>query len=205
MKLYLTQSADIYSLISKITSHTILWLDTEVADWRSPNPRLSLIQVLGDPTDVTGDSAYILDVLDKPELVTYFVNQIMANSDIEKVFHNASFDVRYLGGKEQVKNITCTFKMINKLTKKSRRHLLNVSNKKLKTLAVELCQFSNVDTEEQQSDWGRRPLSEKQLLYAKMDTVYLAHVHRHLLALIQGVNPTAVASQFKNLTPQPPH
>lgn len=189
MKLYLTQSADIYSLITQLASCKILWLDTEVADWHTPNPRLSLIQALTEPTDLTGESAYILDVLDKPELVTYFVNQIMVNSNIEKVFHNASFDVRYLGGKEQAKNVTCTFKMVNKLTKKSRRNLLKISNKKLKTLAVELCQFSNVDTEEQQSDWGRRPLSEKQLQYAKMDTVYLAHVHRHLLALSKGYLP----------------
>jgi S-DNA-T family DNA segregation ATPase FtsK/SpoIIIE len=202
---YLKEAADIRSLITQLTSCPILWLDTEVANWHTPNPRLSLIQVLAEPTDVNGDSAYILDVLDKPDLVTYFVNQIMVNPNIEKVFHNASFDVRYLGGKEQAKNITCTFKMVNKLTKKSRRNLLKVSNKKLKTLAVELCQFSNVDTEEQQSDWGRRPLSEKQVQYAKMDTVYLAHVHRHLLALYKGEHfalpkestpePTTVKSQ----------
>ncbi|MBD2125546.1 hypothetical protein H6F97_03945 [Microcoleus sp. FACHB-1] len=184
--MYLTQSADIYSIITQLTSCKILWLDTEVADWHTPNPRLSLIQALAEPTDLTGESAYILDVLDKPELVSYFVKQIMGNPNIEKVFHNASFDVRYLGGKEQSKNVTCTFKMVNKLTKKHRSDRLNVSNKKLKTLAVELCQFSQVDTEEQQSDWGQRPLSAKQLQYAKMDTVYLAHVHRHLLALSKG-------------------
>jgi S-DNA-T family DNA segregation ATPase FtsK/SpoIIIE len=180
---YLTETADICSLITKFTSCQVLWLDTEVADWTTPNPRLSLIQVLAEPTDLTGEDAYILDVLDKPDLVSYFIDQIMVNPSIEKIFHNASFDVRYLGGKEQVKNVTCTFKMVNKLTKKKRVNRLKVSNKKLKTLAVELCQFSNVDTEEQSSDWGRRPLSAKQLQYAKMDTVYLAHVHRCLLAL----------------------
>jgi ribonuclease D len=190
VKLYLTEAADIRSLITQLASYHILWLDTEVANWNTCTPRLSLIQVLADSTDLNGEFAYILDVLDKPELVTYFVDQIMVNPNIEKVFHNASFDVKYLGGKEQVKNITCTFKMLNKLTKKSRHSLLKVSNKKLKTLAVELCQFSNVDTEEQQSDWGRRPLSEKQLQYAKMDTVYLAHVHRHLLALYKGEKST---------------
>jgi DNA segregation ATPase FtsK/SpoIIIE, S-DNA-T family len=186
---YLTEAADIRSLITELTSRPILWLDTEVADWSTPNPRLSLIQVLAEPTDLTGEFAYILDVLDKPDLAIQFAKQIMANPNIEKVFHNASFDLRYLGGKEQAKNITCTFKMVNKLTKKSYYNRLKVSNKKLKTLAVELCQFSNVDQEEQGSDWGRRPLSAKQLQYAKMDTVYLAHVHRHLLALSKGDNP----------------
>ena len=190
---YLTQTADIQALINQIASVKTLWLDTEVADWQTPNPRLSLIQVLTDPNDLTGDAAYILDVLDKPDLVAYFVNQIMANPEIEKVFHNASFDVRYLGGKEQAKNITCTFKMVNKLTRKHRSDRLNVSNKQLKTLAVELCNFSEVDKGEQQSDWGQRPLTEKQLKYAKMDTVYLAQVHR---CLLQRIQPDAVSKIF---------
>lgn len=190
---YLTQAADIQVFINHIASVKTLWLDTEVADWQTPNPRLSLIQVLADPNDLTGDAAYILDVLDKPDLVAHFVNQIMANPKIEKVFHNANFDVRYLGGKEQAKNVTCTFKMVNKLTKKHRSDRLNVSNKQLKTLAVELCNFSEVDKGEQQSDWGQRPLTEKQLKYAKMDTVYLAQVHRRLLEIIQ---PDAVSKIF---------
>ena len=192
MKLYLTQATDIYSLISKIASAPILWLDTEVADWRTPNPRLSLIQVLADPNDLRGDAAYILDVLDKPDLVAYFVNQIMANPEIEKVFHNANFDLKFLG-KEQAQNVTCTFKMVNKLTRKHRSDRLNVSNRQLKTLAVELCNFSEVDKEEGKSDWGQRPLTEKQLQYAKMDTVYLAQVHRQLLERIQ---PDAVSKIF---------
>jgi S-DNA-T family DNA segregation ATPase FtsK/SpoIIIE len=181
---YLTQPADIQVFINQITSVKTLWLDTEVADWHTPNPRLSLIQVLADPKDLTGDAAYILDVLDKPNLVAYFVNQIMANPNIEKVFHNANFDLKFLG-RGQAQNVTCTFKMVNKLTRKHRFDRLNVSNKQLKTLAVELCNFSEVDKGEQQSDWGQRPLTEKQIKYAKMDTVYLAQVHRRLLERIQ--------------------
>lgn len=180
---YLTEAAEIIATITKFATAKIIWADTEVANWGSPNPRLSLIQILADPTDINGDCAYVLDVLDKPELVTVFVNKIMVNPHIEKVFHFAKFDLNYLGGKKQAKNVTCTFQLVNKLTKKKLRNPLKISNKKLKTLAVELCQFSNVDAQEQTSDWGQRPLTEKQLKYAKMDTVYLAHVHRRLLEL----------------------
>lgn len=189
---YLTQAADIQAIINQIASFKTLWLDTEVADWHTPNPRLSLIQVLADPKDLNGNAAYILDVLDKPNLVAYFVNQIMANPNIEKVFHNANFDLKFLG-KGQAQNVTCTFKLVNKLTKKNRSNRLNVSNKQLKTLAVELCNFSDVDKGEQQSDWGQRPLTEKQLKYAKMDTVYLAQVHRRLLEIIK---PDTVSEIF---------
>ena len=205
---YLTKPAEIRVMIQQLTSAKTLWLDTEVADWNTPNPRLSLIQVLANPTDRTEKFAYIFDVLDQPDVVQNFVEQIMANSGIEKVFHNASFDLRFLG-KEQAENVTCTQKMVNRLTRKRRSNRLQVSNKKLKTLAVELCQFSNVDTEEQQSDWGQRPLTEKQIKYAKMDTVYLAHVHRYLLEFIAAApsqTPQTIPSQPTpeiGETPQP--
>lgn len=175
---YLTTATEILELISTLTSHKTLWLDTEIADFRTENRRLSLIQVLADSTDSTGVSAYLLDVLDKHDLAEYFMNQIMFNPNIEKVFHNASFDVKYLGG-HLANNITCTLKLARKVT----RERLEVSNLKLKTLASELCHFVNVDADEGSSDWGKRPLSHKQLKYAAMDTVYLAAVHRKLLEI----------------------
>ncbi|MBD2185867.1 PD-(D/E)XK nuclease family protein [Planktothrix sp. FACHB-1355] len=173
---YLNEASEIIAIINKFASAKIIFADTEVADWNTAYPRLSLIQVLADTDNLNADRAYILDVLDKPDLVAYFVKQIMINAEIEKVFHNASYDLRFLGG-SKAKNVTCTLRMARKIT----RDRLSVSNLKLKTLAAELCQFTNVDTEEQASDWGRRPLTEKQLKYAKYDTVYLAHVHQRLL------------------------
>ncbi|MEQ8380825.1 MAG: DNA translocase FtsK [Coleofasciculus sp. A1-SPW-01] len=196
--MYLTTPNEIRQTISQLATYPTLWLDTEVADWQTSNPRLSLIQILADPTDRTGDRAYIFDVLDNPDIVRDFVAQIMVNPNIEKVFHNASFDLKFLGGSQQAQNITCTFKLVRKLTKKSRKNPLQVSNKQLKTLAVELCHFTNVDKTEQNSDWGQRPLTAKQLHYAKMDTVYLAHVHRHLLQLTQPPTPPPVV-----ITPKP--
>ncbi|MGB3761443.1 MAG: DNA translocase FtsK [Rivularia sp. (in: cyanobacteria)] len=173
---YLTDATQIKTQIERLRASQILWLDTEVADCRTPNPRLSLIQVLANPNDSTGEFAYIFDVLDKPDLTAYFINQIMLNPQIEKVFHNSSFDLKYLGGK-LIPNVTCTLKISRKIT----RYKLKTSNLKLKTLAAELCNFTDVDTESGASDWGKRPLLGKQLYYAAMDVVYLAAVHRYLL------------------------
>jgi S-DNA-T family DNA segregation ATPase FtsK/SpoIIIE len=108
---------------------------------------------------LTGDRAYVLDVLDKPDLVAYFVSQIMADPKIEKVFHNANYDVKFLG-KEQAQNVTCTWKMAKKLKKKA-SEINELPNLKLKTLAEELCHFSDVDKSEQASDWARRPSQRK--------------------------------------------
>lgn len=185
---YLRDATEIKVKISQLVTAKILWIDTEVADWNTSQPRLSLIQVLSEYTDSASESAYLLDVLDKPDLIEYFINQIMVNIQIEKVFHNAGFDIRYLG-RHLAKNITCTLQIARKIS----RQVLQVSNLQLKTLASELCHFSNVDVDEGKSNWGRRPLSNKQLQYAAMDTVYLAAVHRRLLEIS---NPHAVVNIF---------
>lgn len=190
---YLTNSAEIISLIKNLSSAKTLWLDTEIADWDTPYPRLSLIQVLAKSTSAIGNSAYIIDVLDKADLATYFINQIMLNPEIEKVFHNASFDMKYLGGKE-AKNVTCTLKIARKITSKR----LNVSNLKLKTLASELCHFANVSKEEQGSDWGQRPLTQKQLQYSAMDVLYLSAVHLRLLNILKTDEENSILNMLND-------
>ncbi|RUS98266.1 DNA translocase FtsK [Trichormus variabilis] len=185
---YLTEATEIYNQISQLPSYKTLWLDTEIADWKTHNPKLALIQALADPTDSTGEFAYLFDVLDKPDLAEYFINKIMVNPQIEKVFHSAGFDLKYLG-KTQAQNVTCTLKLAQKI----KRKVLQTTNLKLKTLAAELCHFSNVDAEQGLSDWGKRPLTQKQLNYAAMDTVYLAAVH---LRLLEISNPDAISNIF---------
>ena len=176
-KHYLDTEEEILGLITHLSALETLWLDTEIADWNTSHPRLSLIQVLADSQDMTGASTYILDVLDKPEIVAAFIDRIMINPDIEKVFHNASFDLRYLG-KDKAQNVTCTLKIARKIGKSA----LGTTNLKLKTLAVELCNFPLAEiANEQASDWGKRPLNEAQIKYAKMDVVYLAQLHHQLL------------------------
>lgn len=178
---YLKKAPDIQKTIYHLTQHSILWLDTEVADWYTSNPKLSLIQVLANSDE---QIVYILDVLDQPDLVQLFIDQIMTCSRIKKVFHNASYDLRFLG-KNQAQNITCTLQLAKSISLER----LGTVDRKLKTLAKQLCHFTEVDQEPQTSDWGKRPLSQKQLLYARMDTIYLAQVHQCLLQLTQQPSP----------------
>lgn len=175
---YLTDANEIKAAIALYTQAHRLWVDTEIADYLSETPRLSLIQVLDDDRDRTGDRVCTFDLLDRPELAELFIDQIMVNPNIEKIFHNAAYDLRFLG-ETTAQNVTCTWEMAKRLP----AYLLPLRNLKLKTLAVELCQFPAAEKSEQQSDWGQRPLSESQLHYANMDPVYLAHVHLQLLEL----------------------
>jgi ribonuclease D len=181
---YLTETTEIEALFFELTNAKILWLDTEVADYMTKNPRLSLIQILPDYQQIIPENTYILDVLDKPELVDKFISLIMVNKEIEKVFHNAKYDLRFLG-KTKAKNVTCTLEIAQNLP----YYLLPLSNLKLKTLAEQIGGFYLVDKLEQTSDWGKRPLTKEQLEYAKMDSVYLAKVHQKLLELIPENEP----------------
>lgn len=184
---YFTSASDIKARIAEYTKAKVLWLDTEVADYKTDSPRLSLIQVLDNSSEVRGDakalqqfaeSVSIFDVLDQPSLVAEFIEKIMLNPAIEKVFHNASYDLNFLG-KKKAKNVTCTWE----LAKKIPYYLVPLPNFQLKTLAETLCHLPVVDKTEQGSDWGRRPLTPNQLFYAKMDAVYVAQVHHRLLQL----------------------
>ena len=192
---YLTEVDAIANQIDRAAQAKILWLDTEVADYQTRQPRLSLIQLLATSDDLTGAQVYGLDVLDRPKLVDRFVQTIMANPEIEKVFHNASYDLRFLG-KDKAQNVTCTLKLAKQLP----YYCLPLPNLKLKTLAQHLCSLANIDKTEQGSDWGQRPLTARQLDYARMDPVYLAQVHRQLLQRLQQCYPDPATDDINALT-----
>lgn len=192
---YLTSASEISSLVTEYTKAKTLWIDTEVAEYKNKHAQLSLIQVLDDPTDLSGDRIYLLDVLDQPDIIAEFIDKIMIDPIIEKVFHNASYDVKFLGNKK-AKNITCTLE----IAKKVPYYLLPVSNYKLKTLATDLCHFQNIDKTEQSSNWGQRPLTEEQIEYAYLDCIYLAQVHLSLIELSKQINQEPTTEDLTVLT-----
>jgi ribonuclease D len=201
---YLTNANEIRTKIAEYAQAEILWVDTEVADYQTSKPRLSLIQVLDDPSDLTGDRVSILDVLDQPELAVYFIDKIMVNSAIQKVFHNASYDIKFLG-KTKAKNVSCTLEVAKQIP----YYILPVPDLKLQTLVRELCNVPEVDKSLQGSNWGQRPLTKSQLHYAKMDVVYLAQVDQQLLQRKQLSDPnpatediTALSQRYRSIEQQ---
>ncbi|AFZ47288.1 3'-5' exonuclease [Cyanobacterium stanieri PCC 7202] len=176
--MYLTNKDEIQDIILDLKEAEILWVDTEVADYKTKNPRLSLIQVLAYPNNVDGSRTYIFDVLNKPEITDFFIEHIMSNKGIRKVFHNAQYDLRFLG-KREAKNIFCTFE----LAKSIPHHILPVKSKSLKKLTEYFTDFQDIDKDEQGGDWGIRPLTQNQIKYAQMDCVYLAQVYKYLSVL----------------------
>lgn len=191
---YLTDPSQIQAAIHNYSQASILWIDTEVADYNTRNPRLSLIQVVADFQEDSSEFVDLLDVLEYPELVEQWIEELMINPAIEKVFHNAKYDQKFLG-KNRGKHITCTLEMAKKIP----FYQLPVSNYQLKTLALRLTDFSEIDKQEQQSDWGQRPLTQPQLNYAKMDVIYLRQVHQKLLELNQQCFPDPITENMPDL------
>jgi ribonuclease D len=76
--LYLTATGEIPSLNAKYTTSQNLWIYTEVADYKSWNPRLSLIQILDNRQEITGDSIYIFAVLEHPNMTVDFIERVMS-------------------------------------------------------------------------------------------------------------------------------
>ncbi len=193
--IYITDTEEIKNIIVDLTETDILWVDTEVADYKTKKPRLSLIQILAYPHNLDGNRTYLLDVLDNSDLVNFFIEQIMKNETITKVFHNAKYDLQFLG-KTKAKNILCTLELAQKIP----YYLLPVQSRSLKTLTEYLTLFKNIDKEKQGSDWGIRPLSQGQLNYAKMDTVYLAQIYQQLIIIKQKVEPEPLDEDLESLS-----
>lgn len=198
---YCTATVEIEAQIARLSDAKVLWIDTEVADYRTKTPRLSLIQILDQAVDpewvaaieTLADQVWVLDVLDRPELVEAFVQQVMMNGAIAKVFHNAQYDLQFLG-KTKAKNVTCTLKMAKSIP----YYCLPIANQQLKTLAKALCNLTVVK-EQQASDWGKRPLTAEQFRYASLDPVYLANVHGCLLDLYSTSVPDPITENIAAL------
>lgn len=201
---YLSDPDQLQAAIATLAQAQQLWLDTETADYKSKNPRLSLIQVLAAGEDVAPERVWVLDVLEQPEVVEQFITVVMANEAIEKICHNESYDRRFLG-KTRAQNLACTLK----LAKAIPQHLLPVANYQLKTLAEYFAIPTALDKAEQGSDWGQRPLTPQQLQYAALDVVALAQVYQQLQPLHERSHPDpstedleALVLRYRQIKPQ---
>jgi ribonuclease D len=159
-----------------------LWIDTEIADWATKSPRISLLQV----RDKKGRN-WVVDVLDPAMLQIlqgYFIPQVMENPGIEKWAHYARFERKYLG-QDRVQNLNCTFEVARSVP----YHRLPLKSLSLAAL-VEHYFGTLLDKGPQKADWGIRPLPTSQLEYAALDTEWCYRIH----AKLRGEPPRPDAS-----------
>ena len=158
-----------------LTFANLLAVDTETyIDESKLNPsaldphssKISLIQV-----NFIGGIPTIIDVMEIGVLKCfYFIEKIMMNKEIIKVFHNASFDIKQFKSTFGVwiKNIECTKVFMQSLGINTGMKASIFRGHALKDLSRDYFDC-DMDKTEGASQWGARPLSNSQLKYAALD------------------------------------
>jgi ribonuclease D len=145
-------------------------VDTETSglDWAADH--LDLIQV-GIPS---ARKVVLVRPADHPALLI----RLLEDSAVEKIFHHACFDLRFLCSRWPVRprHITCT-----KVTSKILRPNAGDEAHSLRSLVEMYCGVS-LDKTLQRSDWSSLDLSQDQLSYAAQDVLFLAELRDRLMA-----------------------
>jgi ribonuclease D len=172
---------------ARFAQHAYVTVDTEFLRETTFWPKLCLIQMAG-PED-----AVIVDVLeDGLDLAPFF--ELMRDQSVTKVFHAARQDIEiifHMGGliphpvfDTQVAAMVCGFgdsisydQLVFKVT------------------------GDHIDKSHRFTDWSRRPLSDRQLVYALADVTHLRDVYQFLGANLEEQNRTDwVAEEMEILT-----
>ena len=173
--------ADFAALTAVAERQRRIWLDTELADWQTKAPRLSLLQLrLEDGT------VHVVDVLAPGMYAAYretFAPRVLAAPHIEKWAHYARFERRVFGA-DVVKNLRCTFELARGVP----YHRLPLRSLRLGLLVRHLFGEA-IDKSFQRADWGHRPLSEAELQYAAWDPEWCYRVHQRVVPLVRAWDP----------------
>ncbi|MBI4851950.1 MAG: ribonuclease D [Acidobacteria bacterium] len=138
----------------------LIGLDIETAYWWDKTAeRVSIIQI-GVPSENNVD-VWIIDCFSSLDLAP--LQQILLNTNILKIIHNASFDVNKLRKLANiiVENVFDTMLAARRAKERS----CSLAAMAMRHLGIEL------DKKHQRSNWATRPLSEEQLEYAAKDVV----------------------------------
>ncbi len=176
------------SLCAELAKNPFITIDTEFLRDKTYYPTLCLVQVAPpvgeavaiDPLAKGLDLKPLLDLMDNPDVVKVFH---AARQDLE-IFYNLTGRVPQSVFDTQVAAMVCGYgDQIGYLNL-----VQDICNKKL-------------DKGAQFTDWSRRPLTEKQTLYALDDVIWLREVYQHLDKMLKDRNRTAwVKEEMEFLT-----
>ncbi|MGO9296698.1 MAG: ribonuclease D [Streptosporangiaceae bacterium] len=141
-------------------SGRVAWdIETTGLDWRTA--RIGTVQV------ATADEIAVVQL--KPGQVPRRLSQLLASTDVEKVFHHAPFDLRFVAWwwHVQTHRATCT-KVLSKILDPAAPH----DQHSLKQL-LDRYLGVHITKDEQRSDWAAGILSAEQVAYAAADVRYL--------------------------------
>lgn len=153
---------------------SVIAVDTETLGLNPHRDRLCVVQISAGDGD-----AYLVQLSEEDYAHADNLKKVLGDTNIEKIFHFARFDVavlkHYLG--VDVTPVYCT-KIASKLVRTyTDRH-------GLKDLARELLGVE-MDKKQQSSDWAAAELSDEQKAYAASDVLYLHDMKNKLNEMLE--------------------
>lgn len=172
-----------------------LGVDTEANSFHAYRERLCLLQISDGQDDYLVDPIALGDELRR-------LAPLFADPSVAKIFHAAEYDLMLLR-KELGIELRGLF---------DTQVAMTLLRHKQTGLAALLKEFYGLDLskKEQRSDWGKRPLTESQLAYARVDVHYLPELRERLSTELAAAGVAAHAGhefarlQTQILQPRPP-
>ncbi|MEM7544919.1 MAG: ribonuclease D [Pseudomonadota bacterium] len=160
----------------------VVAIDSETMGLMPHRDRLCLVQLSAGDGD-----AHLVRVLDQ-ETPAPNLTAMLANPEVEKLFHFGRFDIAVMAKRFGVlaRPVYCT-KIASKLVRTyTDRH-------GLKNLVQEICGV-DLSKQQQSSDWGAAALTEAQAEYAASDVLYLHQLKAALDERLAREGRTAMAA-----------
>ncbi|HEV2131380.1 MAG TPA: ribonuclease D [Longimicrobiaceae bacterium] len=184
---YIDEPAALRSLAERLRGEPLLAVDTEAAGYHRYLDRISLVQISSRRSSTTRETArnLLIDPLALPDLAP--IGELLEDERIEKVFHDADYDLRILHRDLgfSVRNLFDTQIAASFLGDRS----LGLGAIVEKYLGIKLPKGF------QRADWAERPLSAGIKEYAAMDTAYLPELRDRLRAELEARRRLAWAEE----------
>ncbi len=148
-----------------------LAIDTEANSLHAYDPQVCLIQISTDKQDYLVDPLRLNGHID-------FLGRIFADPDVEKVFHAAEYDVMIL-------RRDFGFDFENLFDTEIAARVLGWERFGLGSILEEHYGVG-IDKSHQRADWGRRPLSDGLIRYARLDTHFLLDLRDELATRLEA-------------------
>lgn len=176
--------------LAKLRQQDQLAIDTESNSLHAYREQVCLIQISIPEQD------YIIDPLALTNLDG--LGELMADPAVEKIFHAVEYDL--LGMK---RDFGYTFTNLFDTMLAARI----LGWKKVGLAAILKQEFGvQADKRYQRANWGRRPLSQEQIAYARQDTLYLIPLRDKLEQKLAAAGRTAEAREsFSQIAMTPTH
>jgi ribonuclease D len=181
---YVDTPQDLAGLIAAVRRESRVAVDTEAASFHRYRDRIYLVQI-SSPTQTA-----LIDPLAIADLGP--VGALLTDPQVEKVFHDADYDLRVL-------DRDYGFRAVRLF---DTRIAAQLSGEPAIGLAALLEKYAGVklDKEHQKADWSLRPLTPPMLAYAAADTQYLLALRDALENRLRELGRFAwAAEEFKQL------